>query len=49
MPMKAKKASLTAHVSVSVSTDVTIDAVMLDEDGLSPNNNAGWDKDKSAE
>jgi hypothetical protein len=49
MPMKAKKASLTAHVSVSVSTGALIDAVMLDEDGVSPNNKAGYNKDKSAE
>ncbi len=49
MPMKAKKASLTAHASVSVSTGTPIDAVMLDKEGVSPNNDAGWDKDKSAE
>jgi hypothetical protein len=50
MPMKAKKASLTtAHVSVSVSTSTPIDAVILDEDGMSPNKKAGCNKDKSAE
>jgi hypothetical protein len=50
MLMKAKKASLmTAHVSVSVSTVKPFDGVILDEDGVSLNNEAGWDEDKSAE
>ncbi len=50
MPMKAKKASLTtAHASVSVSTGKPFDGVILDEDGVSLNNEAGWDEDESAE
>jgi hypothetical protein len=50
MPMKAKKASLTtAHASVSVSTGKPFDGVVLDEDGVSLNNKAGWDEDESAE
>jgi hypothetical protein len=50
MPMKAKKASLTtAHASVSVSTSKPFDGVILDEDGVSLNNQAGWDEYKSAE
>jgi hypothetical protein len=49
MPMKVKKASLTAHASVSVSTGVPIDTVILNKDGVSPNSKAGCDKDKSAE
>jgi hypothetical protein len=49
MPMKAKKASLmTAHASVSVSTGKPFDGVILDEDGVSLNNKAGWDVGKSA-
>jgi hypothetical protein len=50
MPMKAKKASLaTAHASVYVSTGKPFDGVILNEDGVSLNNEAGWDEDKSAE
>jgi hypothetical protein len=50
MPMKAKKASLTtAHASVSVPTGEPFDGVILDEDGMSLNNEAGWDEDESAE
>jgi hypothetical protein len=50
MPMKAKKASLmTAHASVSVSTGEPFDGVILDKDGVSLNNKAGWDEDESAE
>ncbi len=50
MLMKAKKASLmTAHASVSVSTGKPFDGVVLDKDGVSLNNKAGWDKDESAE
>ncbi len=50
MPMKAKKASLmTAHASVSLSTGEPFDGVVLDEDGVSLNNEAGWDEDKSTE
>ncbi len=50
MPMKAKKASLTtAHASVSVSTGKPFDGVVLNKDGVSLNNKAGWDEDKSAE
>jgi hypothetical protein len=50
MPMKAKKASLTtAHASVSVSTGKPFDGVILDEDGVSLNNKAGWNEDKSTE
>jgi hypothetical protein len=49
MPMKAKKASLTAHVFISVSTGAPIDAVIFYEDGMSPNNEAGCDEDESAE
>jgi hypothetical protein len=50
MPMKAKKASLmTAHASVSVSNGAPIDAVILEEEGMSPNNKAGCNEDKSAE
>ncbi len=50
MPMKAKKASLmTAHSSVSVSTCEPFDGVILDEDGVSLNNEAGWDEEESAE
>ncbi len=49
MPMKAKKVSLTtAHASVSVSTGKLFDGVILDEDGVSLNNEAGWDEDESA-
>jgi hypothetical protein len=49
MPMKAKKASLTtAHASVSVSTGKPFDGVILDEEGVSLNNEAGWDEDESA-
>ncbi len=49
MPMKAKKVSLTtAHASVSVSTSKPFDGVILDEDGVSLNDKAGWDEDKSA-
>jgi hypothetical protein len=49
MPMKAKKASLTtAHASLSVSTGKLFDGVILDKDGMSLNNKAGWDEDKSA-
>ncbi len=50
MPMKAKKASLmTAHASVSVSIGKPFDGVVLDEDGMSLNNEARWDEDESAE
>jgi hypothetical protein len=50
MPMKGKKASLmTAHASISVSTSKLFDGVILDEDGVSLNNKAGWDEDESAE
>ena len=50
MPMKAKKASLTtAHASVSVSTGEPFDGVILDDDGVSLNDEAGWDEDESAE
>jgi len=50
MRMKAKKASLTtAHVSVSASTGVPINALILNEDGVSPNNEAGCNEDKSTE
>ncbi len=50
MTMKAKKASLTtAHASVSVSTSKPFDGVILDKDGVSLNNEAGWDEDESAE
>jgi hypothetical protein len=50
IPMKAKKASLmTAHASVSVSTGKPFDGVILDKDGVSLNNKAGWDEDESAE
>ncbi len=49
MPMKAKKASSTAHTSVSVSTGAPINAVILDEDGMSPYNKAGCNDDESAE
>jgi hypothetical protein len=49
MPMKAKKASLTtAHASISVSTGEPFDGVILDEDSVSLNNEAGWDEDESA-
>ncbi len=49
MPMKAKKASLTtAHASVSVSTGKPFDGVILDEDGVSLKDEAGWDEDESA-
>jgi hypothetical protein len=49
MLMKAKKASLTtAHASVSVSTGKPFDGVILDEDGMSLNDKAGWDEDESA-
>ncbi len=42
MQMKANKASLmTANVSISVSSGVSINAVILDKDGVSPNNKAG--------
>ncbi len=42
MPMKAKKAiSMTANSSISVSSGALIDAVILDEDGEPPNNEAG--------
>jgi hypothetical protein len=50
MPMKAKKASLlTLHASVFVSTCASINAVILKEDGVSPSNKAGCNKDESAE
>ncbi len=50
MSMKVKKASLmTAHASVSVSTGAPINAVILNEDGVSTNNKTGCNKDKSAE
>ncbi len=50
MQMKAKKAILMiAHASVSVSTGAPFDVVILDEDGVSPNREAGWDKVKSTE
>ncbi len=50
MPMKAKKASLTiAHASVSVSTGEPFDGVILNKDGVSLNDKAGWDEDESAE
>jgi hypothetical protein len=50
MQMKARKASLmTANVPISVSFGPPIDAVILNEDGVSPNNKAGCNKDKSAE
>jgi hypothetical protein len=50
MQMKAKKASLTtAHASVSVSTGKPFDGVILNEDSVSLNNEAGWDEDESAE
>jgi hypothetical protein len=49
MPMKVKKASLTTHASVSVSTGAPINGLILNEDGMSPNNKAGWDEDESAE
>ncbi len=50
MRMKAKKASLTtACTFVSVSTGVPIDALILNKDGMSPNNKAGCNEDKSAE
>ena len=50
MPMKAKKASLTtAHASVSVSTGEPFDGVVLNEDGVSIDNKAGWDEDESTE
>ncbi len=49
MPMKTKKASLTtAHASVSVSTGEPFDGVILNEDGVSLNDKAGWDEDESA-
>jgi hypothetical protein len=49
MPMKTKKTSLmTAHASMSVSTGTPFDGVILNKDGVSPNNKAGCDKDKSA-
>jgi hypothetical protein len=49
IPMKAKKVSLTtAHASVSVSTGKPFDGVILDEDGVSLNDKAGWDEDESA-
>ena len=49
MPMKAKKASLTtAHASISVSTTgEPFDGVILDKDGVSLNDEAGWDEDES--
>ncbi len=50
MPMKAKKASLTtAHMSVSIPTSKPFDGVILNKDGVSLNNEAGWDEDESAE
>jgi hypothetical protein len=50
MPMKAKKASLmTAHAFVSVSTGKPFDGVILDEDGVSLNAEAGCDEDESTE
>ncbi len=50
MPMKAKKASsTTANVSISVSSGPTIDAVILDKDGVYPNNKAGCNEDEFAE
>ncbi len=50
MPMKAKKASLTtAHASISVSTGAPINVVILNEDSVSPNKEAGCDEDKSAD
>ncbi len=50
MPMKAKKTSLTtAHASVSVSTGEPFNGVILDKDGVSLNNEAGWDEDESTE
>ncbi len=50
MQMKAKKASLTtACTSLSVSTGVPINALILNKDGMSLNNKAGCNKDKSAE
>ncbi len=49
MRMKAKMVSLTtAHASVSVSTGKPFDGVILDEDGVSLNDKAGWDEDESA-
>ncbi len=46
MPMKAKKASLTtAHASISVSTGEPFDGVIFDENGVSLNDEAGWDED----
>jgi hypothetical protein len=49
IPMKAKKASLTtAHASISVSTTgEPFDGVILDKDGVSLNDEAGWDEDES--
>ncbi len=42
MPMKAKKASLTtANATISVSSGPPIYAVILNEDGVFPNNKAG--------
>jgi hypothetical protein len=50
MPMKAKKASLTtANASISVSFGPPINAFILDENGVFSNNEAGCNKDKSAE
>ncbi len=42
MPMKAKKASLmTTNVSIAVSSGAPIDVLILDKEGMSPNNKAG--------